>query len=89
MGMMIHRNRKRKKERDLNRAELNHKEDSSFSDFETNDENEQNEGKYTKTDINRMTTAELQELAESEGIENANEKNGGDLKKILIQHFDL
>lgn len=44
---------------------------------------------YTKTEINRMTTAELQELAANEGIENAYETSGNELKKILAEHFGL
>lgn len=44
---------------------------------------------YTKTDINRMTTAELQTLAAEVGIENAFDTNGGELKKLLIEHFGL
>lgn len=44
---------------------------------------------YTKTDINRMTTAELQSLAAEVGIENAFDTSGGELKKLLIEHFGL
>lgn len=44
---------------------------------------------YTKTEINRMSTAELQNLSEVEGIENAFETSGGELKKLLIEHFGL
>lgn len=44
---------------------------------------------YTKTDINRMSTAELQNLAAEEGIENAFETSGNELKKILAEHFGL
>lgn len=44
---------------------------------------------YTKTDINRMSASQLQKLASESGIENANEKNGGELKKILIEKFSL
>lgn len=44
---------------------------------------------YTKTDINKMNTAELQELAAAEGIENALETSGQDLKRILIDHYGL
>lgn len=44
---------------------------------------------YTKTEINRMSTAELQNLAASEGIENAFETSGNELKKILAEHFGL
>lgn len=45
--------------------------------------------KYTKTEINRMSTAELQNLAVEEGIENAFETSGNELKKILAEHFGL
>lgn len=44
---------------------------------------------YTKTDINRMSTAELKEVATNNGIENAEEMTGGDLKKVLIEKFGL
>lgn len=44
---------------------------------------------YTKTEINRMSTAELQSLALENSIENANEMTGGDLKKVLIGKFGL
>lgn len=60
-----------------------------FSDgdieFEERPENRQ----YTKTDINRMTTTALQGLASQMGIENAYEKSGEKLKKILIEYFGL
>lgn len=44
---------------------------------------------YTKTEINRMSTAELKDLATSEGIEDADELKGGELKKVLIKKFNL
>lgn len=44
---------------------------------------------YTKTEINRMSTAELQNLAATEGVENAFETSGNELKKILAEHFGL
>lgn len=44
---------------------------------------------YKKSDIFRMSTAELQALAESEGIENATELTGSELKTILVKHFNL
>ena len=50
---------------------------------------ESDQKQYTKTDINRMSTAELQALAEEIGIENASGTNGGELKKLLIEHFGL
>ena len=44
---------------------------------------------YKKSDIFRMPTAELQALAESEGIENATELTGSELKTILVKKFGL
>lgn len=44
---------------------------------------------HTKTEINRMSTAELQSLAAEVGIENAFDTSGGELKKLLIEHFGL
>lgn len=49
----------------------------------------QEEKQYTKTDINSMNTEELQSLAAAEGIENAFETSGSELKKILKDHFGL
>ena len=53
----------------------------------TKTENGQNQ--YTKTEINRMSTAELQAFAADIGIENASGTNGGELKKLMIEHFGL
>lgn len=44
---------------------------------------------YTKTDINRMSTADLQKLAGEKGIENADSFSGADLKKMLIDLMNL
>lgn len=57
-----------------------------FSDSKDNSEEER---QYTKTEINKMTTAELQDLAAEEGIENAYDTSGNELKKILAEHFGL
>lgn len=46
-------------------------------------------GSYTKTEINRMSTAELQTLATKEGIAGAENMTGAELKKVLIEKFDL
>ena len=43
----------------------------------------------TKTEINRMNTAQLKELAVKNGIENAEEMTGAELKKVLISKFEL
>lgn len=47
------------------------------------------EQKYTKTEINRMNTTELQNLAASRGIEGAFDMTGTDLKKRLIADLGL
>ena len=44
---------------------------------------------YTKTEINRMPTAELKELAKEQGILNAEEKIGSELKVLLIEKLGL
>ena len=44
---------------------------------------------YTKTEINRMSTAELQTLATENGIDGADSMTGADLKKVLIEKFGL
>lgn len=44
---------------------------------------------YTKTEINRMSTAELKEVAKSNGVEDAEDLTGGELKKVLIKKFNL
>lgn len=44
---------------------------------------------YTKTEINRMSTADLQKLATEQGIENAQATSGAELKEILIAKFNL
>ena len=45
--------------------------------------------KHTKSEIQLMKVDDLKSLAESEGIENARELSGAELKKILIEHFNL
>ena len=47
------------------------------------------QNQYTKTEINRMSTSELQSLAIENGIDGADEMTGADLKKVLIEHFKL
>ncbi len=47
------------------------------------------EVKYTKTEINRMSTAELKEVAKLNGVEDADDMTGGELKKVLIDKFGL
>lgn len=45
--------------------------------------------KHTKSEINRMSTAELQNLAASIGIDGAFEMTGADLKKRMISELNL
>jgi hypothetical protein len=44
---------------------------------------------YTKSAIQHLTTAELKDLAAKEGLADAENKTGGELKKELIEHFNL
>lgn len=50
---------------------------------------EETEVAYTKTEINRMSTAELKSLAIENGIDGADEMTGAELKKVLIEKFGL
>lgn len=59
-----------------------------YSDSDIEFETKENKS-YTKSEINRMTTADLQNLAYNNGFENAYEMTGGELKKILAEHFEL
>jgi ATP sulfurylase len=44
---------------------------------------------YTKTEINRMSTNDLKNLAISLFLPNAEYMNGAELKRVLIEHFNL
>ena len=43
----------------------------------------------TKTEINRMNIAELKRVAKENGIEDSDEKTGAEIKKLLIERFEL
>ena len=47
------------------------------------------QNQYTKTEINRMSTAELQGLALENGVDGSDEMTGAELKKVLIKKFGL
>ncbi len=64
-------------------------EELPFSDNEIKLENDSVEKKYTKSDIQRMNKAELQELARNTGIEGADEMTGQELKEYLLSVFGL
>lgn len=93
MGMMIHRNKKRNLEKQsapvqgADMLEQQNAEPLPFTDDGTDEP--KSDKHYTKTDINKLSTAELQKLAAAEGIENALETSGQDLKRILIDHYGL
>ena len=64
-------------------------EDEKVDDFSQymNEPEETKETEYTKTEINRMSTADLRELAEKNGLDNL--LSGAELKKLLIEHYGL
>jgi DNA uptake protein ComE-like DNA-binding protein len=45
--------------------------------------------KYSKTEINRASTATLKEMAAEVGIDDADDKTGGELKKLIIEKLGL
>lgn len=47
------------------------------------------EKKFTRTDINRMSTAELRKMASNSGVDNADEMTGSELKEYFINVFGL
>jgi hypothetical protein len=58
----------------------------NFSQY-MNEPEKTTETEYTKTEINRMSTADLKELAEKNGLDNS--LSGAELKKLLINHYGL
>lgn len=84
MSMMIHRNRKRKKQR-----EISHEENLPFSDSDIEFEERPEDQQYTKTDIQRMSKDDLVSLAIKMGIVGAEEMSGADLKRELIEELGL
>lgn len=64
--------------------------DENSLPYSDNDiEFETHEKRYTKSEINRMKTAELQELARNSGIEDSDEMTGQELKEYLLNIFGL
>ena len=63
--------------------------DKKIDDFSQymNEPEETKETEYTKTEINRMSTADLKELAENNGLDNS--LSGAELKKLLIEYYGL
>lgn len=50
---------------------------------------EAKEVSYTKTEINRSSTERLKEIANEIGIKDADDKTGGELKKLIIGQLGL
>lgn len=63
--------------------------DNKIDDFSQymNEPEKTKETEYTKTEINRMSTADLKELAEKNRLDNS--LSGAELKKLLINHYGL
>ena len=71
-------------------SSTNNRRKTKLIEFVEEEQQVQEEPKpLTKTEINRMTTAELKEMAVANGIKNAEEMTGAELKKVLISKFDL
>ena len=62
------------------------KKNDDFSQY-MNEPEEMKETEHTKTEINRMSTADLKELAEKNGLDNS--LSGAELKRLLINHYGL
>ncbi len=60
-----------------------------FSDEDITFEEKPKQKKYTKTDIMKMSKAELQKLAKNTGAESADEMSGTELKEYLLFVFGL
>ena len=73
----------------LNTPLIKLEKDEKVDDFSQymNEPEETKETEYTKTEINRMPTADLRELAEKNGLDSS--LSGAELKKLLINHYGL
>jgi len=99
MSMMTYRHRKERRAKRIALHNLSTPKKSSTPKVENNEVKEepvaeetvepQTDAKYTKSDINRASTATLKEIAFEEGIEDADEKTGGELKKLIIEKLGL
>lgn len=57
--------------------------------IEITDEETVKENQFTKTEINRMPIHELKALAAANGVEGWNDMTGAELKRVLIEKFNL
>lgn len=89
MGMMTRRNVKRRAVENtahVNKLVEEVKKTDDFSQY-MNAPEETTVVQYTKTEINRMSTADLKKLAKENGIDDS--LSGAELKKVLIEKFGL
>lgn len=63
--------------------------EQSVSDFSKHMTPPEEQKTYTKTEINRMSTAELRKMALNTGVENADTMTGTELKKYFFDVFGL
>ena len=102
MGMMTHRHRREREARyfaslkSSNAKRKQPKVEAPKVEVETapvdaveEEVKEESNSSYTKSDINRASTATLKEIASEVGIEDAEEKTGGELKKLIIDKLGL
>lgn len=82
MGMMTRRNVKQRAV--VKTSPVNKEIKDDFANVRTYIQPE-----YTKTDINRMSIADLKELASRNGVDNVEDYTGAELKKILIEKLGL
>ena len=67
---------------------VENKKEDNFAQY-MNEPVESGEETYTKTEINRMSTADLRKLAKEKEISGADEMTGAELKKVLIDKLGL
>lgn len=63
--------------------------EKSTSDFSQHMNPPEEPKSYTKTEINRMSTAELRTFATEQGIDGAKDMTGSELKRVLVQKLGL
>lgn len=97
MGMMTHRHRREREARYLaslkssnaKKTKPTAKKPEVAPVEEVKEEVKEETTSYTKSDINRASTATLKEIATEVGIEDADDKTGGELKKLIIDKLGL
>ena len=97
MGMMTHRHRREREARYLaslkssnaKKTKPTTKKPEVAPVEEVKEEVKEETTSYTKSDINRASTATLKEIATEVGIEDVDDKTGGELKKLIIEKLGL